>query len=67
MARVLTGTMLHQLIFSVIFDIAQLACIGLIISMSSLVIFTVANRRESFHAKIALVRFFTSVSPHVNQ
>ena len=67
MARMFTGAMFHQLVFPVIIYIAQLACIGLIIHMSSLVVFAVANRRESFQAKIALVWFFTSVCSHMYQ
>jgi hypothetical protein len=60
-------TMLYQLVFSVILYFAELASIGLIISVPPLMIFTVTYRREFFLAKIALVWFFPSVCSHMYQ
>jgi hypothetical protein len=59
--------MFHQLVLSVVFNIAELAGIWLVISVTPLVIFAITNGRELFLAKIALVRLLTSMSPHVNE
>ena len=59
--------MLHELILSVIFYVAQLASIRLVVSVTSFMIFAIPDCGESFVTKIALIRLFTSVCPHMNQ
>jgi hypothetical protein len=67
MARVLARAMFHQLVLSVVFNVAELAGIWLVVRVSSLMIFAIPNSSELFLAKIALIRLFTSVSSHMNQ
>ena len=59
--------MFHQLVLSVVFNVAELAGIWLVISVTPLVIFAIPNSSELFLAKIALVWLLTGMSPHVNE
>ena len=59
--------MFHQLVLSVVLNVAELAGIGLVIGMTPLVIFAIPNSGELFLAKIALVGLLTSMSPHVDK
>jgi hypothetical protein len=59
--------MFHQLVLSVVFNVAELAGIWLVISVTPLVIFAIPNGGELFLAKIALVGLLTGMSPHVNE
>lgn len=59
--RVLACNMLHQLVLSVVFNRAETARIGLVISMTSFVVAAVPNRCEALWAKAAMVGFFTGV------
>jgi hypothetical protein len=67
MARMLARAMFHQLVLSVVLNIAELAGIRLVISVTPLVIFAIPNGGELFLAKIALVGLLTGMSPHVNE
>jgi hypothetical protein len=67
MARMLARAMFHQLVLSVVLNVAELAGIRLVISVSPLVIFAIPNGGELFLAKIALVGLLTGMSPHVNE
>jgi hypothetical protein len=67
MARMLARAMFHQLVLSVVLNVAELAGIRLVISVSPLVIFAIPNGSELFLAKIALVGLLTGMSPHVNE
>ena len=59
--------MFHQLVLSVVLNVAELAGIGLVIGVAPLVIFAIPNSGELFLAKIALVGLLTSMSPHVHK
>ena len=67
MARVLARAMFHQLVLSVVLNVAELAGIWLVVSVTSLMIFAIPNSGEFFLAEIALIWFFTSVCPHMYQ
>jgi hypothetical protein len=67
MARMLARAMFHQLVLSVVLNVAELAGIRLVISVTPLVIFAIPNGGELFLAKIALVGLLTGMSPHVNE
>ena len=59
--------MFNQLVLSVVLNVAELAGVRLVISMSPLMIFAIPNGGELFLAKIAMIGLLTSVSPHVNE
>lgn len=64
---VLARTMLDKLVLSIVFNVTQLASVGLVIRVPTLVILAVSNSGEPFVAKVALVRLLSSMSPHVHE
>ena len=61
--------MLYELIFSIIFDsamISEIAYVGLIICMPSLVVVPVSNRIKHYWTITALKRLLTSVNSLMN-
>ena len=76
----LTSQVFYELIFSVVFHATQLAGVWpisrfvsmilnilLIVCVTALMIFTVAYGCESFQTELTLIRFLSSVGPHVDK
>jgi hypothetical protein len=66
-AGVLAVQVLHELILAVVPHVgADLAGIGLVVSVTTLMVLAVAYRRETSRAEATLIGLLTCVGPHVN-